>query len=59
MFTSLSVIFQSAQNQPRIARRQYLPTVWRKFASSLVDAQPLPTRHHMQEGAPDRWMISS
>ena len=31
-----------------------LPTVWRKFASNLVDAQPLPTGHHMQEDAPDQ-----
>jgi haloacetate dehalogenase len=32
---------------------QELPTVWRKFASNLVDAHPLPTGHHMQEDAPD------
>jgi haloacetate dehalogenase len=31
-----------------------LPTVWRKFASNLVDTQPLPTGHHMQEDAPDQ-----
>jgi haloacetate dehalogenase len=31
-----------------------LPTVWRNFASNLVDAQPLPTGHHMQEDAPDQ-----
>jgi haloacetate dehalogenase len=31
-----------------------LPTVWRKFASNLVDAQPLPTGHYMQEEAPDQ-----
>ncbi len=30
------------------------PTVWRKFASNLVDAQPLPTGHYLQEDAPDR-----
>jgi haloacetate dehalogenase len=30
------------------------PTVWRKFASNLVDAQPLPTGHYLQEEAPDR-----
>jgi hypothetical protein len=30
-----------------------LPAVWRKFASNLVDAQPLPTGHHMQEDDPD------
>jgi haloacetate dehalogenase len=33
---------------------QELPTVWRKFASNLVDAQFLPTGHHMQEDAPDQ-----
>ena len=32
---------------------QELPTVWRKFASNLVDAQFLPTGHHMQEDATD------
>ena len=32
---------------------QELPTVWRKFASNLVDAHPLPTGHPMQEDAPD------
>jgi haloacetate dehalogenase len=31
-----------------------MPTVWGKFASNLVDAQPLPTGHHMQEDAPDQ-----
>ena len=30
------------------------PTVWRKFASNLVDAQPLPTGHYVQEEVPDR-----
>jgi len=30
------------------------PTVWRKFASNLIDAQPLPTGHFLQEEAPDR-----
>jgi haloacetate dehalogenase len=30
------------------------PTVWRKFASNLVDAQPLPTGHYLQEEAPDQ-----
>jgi len=30
------------------------PTVWRKFASNLVDAQPLPTGHYLMEEAPDR-----
>ena len=25
----------------------------RKFASNLVDAQPLPTGHYLQEEAPD------
>ena len=30
------------------------PTVWRKYASNLVDAQPLPTGHYLQEEAPDR-----
>jgi haloacetate dehalogenase len=30
------------------------PTVWRKFASNLVDAQPLPTGHALQVEAPDR-----
>src|SRR5215510_9742552 len=33
---------------------QELPTVWRRYASNLVDAQPLPTGHHMQEDAPDQ-----
>jgi len=31
---------------------QEFPTVWRKFASNLVDAQPLPTGHYLQEEAP-------
>ena len=26
----------------------------RKYASNLVDAQPLPTGHYLQEEAPDR-----
>jgi haloacetate dehalogenase len=30
------------------------PTVWRKFASNLVDAQPLPTGHFIPEEAPDQ-----
>jgi haloacetate dehalogenase len=30
------------------------PTVWRKFASNLVDAQPLATGHYLQEEAPDQ-----
>jgi haloacetate dehalogenase len=29
------------------------PTVWRRFASNLVDAQPLPIGHFLQEEAPD------
>jgi haloacetate dehalogenase len=33
---------------------QEFPTVWRKFASNLVDAQPLPTGHYLQEEAPDQ-----
>jgi haloacetate dehalogenase len=33
---------------------QEYPMVWRKFASNLVDAQPLPTGHYMQEEAPDQ-----
>jgi haloacetate dehalogenase len=33
---------------------QEYPTVWRKFASNLVDAQPLPTGHALQVEAPDR-----
>jgi hypothetical protein len=33
---------------------QEYPTVWRKFASNLVDAQPLPTGHVLQAEAPDR-----
>jgi haloacetate dehalogenase len=32
---------------------QEYPTVWRKFASNLVDAQPLPTGHYLMEEAPD------
>jgi len=31
---------------------QEYPTVWQKFATNLVDAQPLPTGHYMQEEAP-------
>ena len=30
------------------------PTVWRKYASSLVDIQPLPSGHYLQEEQPDR-----
>ena len=30
------------------------PTVWRKYASNLVDVQPLPTGHYLQEDAPDQ-----
>ena len=30
------------------------PTVWKKYASNLVDAQPLPTGHYLQEDAPDK-----
>jgi len=30
------------------------PTVWRKYASKLVDAQPLPTGHYLQEEAPEQ-----
>jgi haloacetate dehalogenase len=30
------------------------PTVWRKYASNLVGAEPLPTGHYMQEEAPDQ-----
>src|SRR5262245_12078716 len=33
---------------------QEFPTVWRRFASNLVDAQPLPTGHALQVEAPDR-----
>jgi haloacetate dehalogenase len=33
---------------------QEYPTVWRKYASNLVDAQPLPTGHYLQEEAPDQ-----
>jgi haloacetate dehalogenase len=33
---------------------QEYPTVWKKYASNLVDAQPLPTGHYLQEEAPDR-----
>jgi haloacetate dehalogenase len=33
---------------------QEFPTVWRKFAKNLVDAQPLPTGHYLQEEAPDQ-----
>jgi haloacetate dehalogenase len=33
---------------------QELPTVWRKFASNMVDAQPLPTGHYLQEEAPEQ-----
>jgi haloacetate dehalogenase len=32
---------------------QEYPTVWRKYASNLVDAQPLPTGHAIQVEAPD------
>ena len=35
---------------------QEYPTVWRKFASNLVDAQPLPTGHYLQEEAPNSVM---
>jgi haloacetate dehalogenase len=28
--------------------------VWRKYASNLVDVQPLPTGHYLQEEAPDQ-----
>ena len=31
---------------------QEYPTVWRRFASNLVDAQPLPTGHALQVEAP-------
>jgi haloacetate dehalogenase len=30
------------------------PTVWRKYASNLVDIQPVPTGHYIQEEQPDR-----
>ena len=30
------------------------PTVWRKYASNLVDVQPLSTGHYLQEEAPDQ-----
>jgi haloacetate dehalogenase len=33
---------------------QEFPTVWKKYASNLVDAQPLPTGHYLQEEAPDQ-----
>ncbi len=33
---------------------QEYPTVWRKYASNMVDAQPLPSGHYMQEDAPDQ-----
>jgi haloacetate dehalogenase len=36
------------------APTQEFPTVWRKYASNLVDAQPLPTGHYLQEEAPDQ-----
>ncbi len=39
-------------------RRRNIPTVWRKFASNLVDAQPLPTGHYLQEEAPDQRLRS-
>ena len=32
---------------------QEYPTVWRRYASNLVDAQPLPTGHAVQVEAPD------
>lgn len=33
---------------------QEYPTVWRRYATNLVDAQPLPTGHALQVEAPDR-----
>jgi haloacetate dehalogenase len=30
------------------------PTVWRKYASNLIDIQPLPSGHYLQEEQPDR-----
>ena len=33
---------------------QEFPTVWKKFASNLVDAKPLATGHYLQEEAPDQ-----
>ncbi|MBV9969313.1 MAG: alpha/beta hydrolase [Xanthobacteraceae bacterium] len=33
---------------------QEFPTVWKKYASNLVDAQPLATGHYLQEEAPDQ-----
>jgi hypothetical protein len=35
---------------------QEYPTVWRKFAGNLVDAQPLSTGHYLQEEAPNSVM---
>jgi len=33
---------------------QEYPTVWRNYASNMVDAQPLPTGHYMQQEAPEQ-----
>ncbi len=33
---------------------QLYPTVWRKYATNLVDAQPLPTGHALQVEAPEQ-----
>ena len=33
---------------------QEYPTVWRRYASNMVDPQWLPTGHYMQEDAPDQ-----
>jgi len=33
---------------------QEFPNVWRKYASNLVGAYPLPTGHYLQEEAPDQ-----
>ena len=47
--TPLLILWGTRGNPPT----QEYPTVWRKFASNLVDAQPLPTGHALQVEAPD------
>jgi haloacetate dehalogenase len=47
--TPLLVLWGTRGNPPT----EEYPTVWRKFASNLVDAQPLPTGHALQVEAPD------
>ena len=49
MTTPLLVLWGTRGNPPT----QEYPTAWRKFASNLVDAQPLPTGHALQVEAPD------